>query len=863
MATVMLVASPAASSAALGDGACNEYGGMESAMGTERPHLVGGRHSFRDLVDVDRLRELFQGYSPVAGFTTGLVSYPDQESLIGASPRDIFTKFHHTSPSPNARGQASGREPTAKLANVRELSVRAYDSGFADGAAPVIVDGAHVASLLTEQVLFEAPDVEWFREQAVSCGYDADAYLLALEHVPVVPEGRLTTALTCLTEMVVTLAEQGLARMRDRPVVRPESASRYQLILDRAEMLISLYNREGVCQFMNRRLASLFGGQPEDFVGKSFKDLHQQMATAYTERTRSIIDAGVTAKFECYVEFPRGKCWLLTTVQPVRDADGTPRTALIVSQDITDRKRAEGALRREKEFTDIALDAQLDTFLLFEPATGKALRWNRSVRDITGYSDAEVARLRVPDAYCGAADLERAMPFFQRVLEEGSGTIELELVCKDGRKVPTEYRASAIKDEQGEPRFVISVGRDITDRKQAEEERRQLEARLRQSQKLKTVGQLAGGVAHDFNNILTSILGNIELSMDNLRGALGADHEVVHSMERIEQSAERASALTRQLLTFSRRDVVQPKVLDLNQILVGLDKMLRRLVTEDIVLETTTDPLLKPVRADAGQLEQVIVNLVVNAAHAMPNGGRLTLETRYVTLDEPYVSRQADARAGPHALLAVSDTGHGMDAATRERVFEPFFTTKAPDKGTGLGLATVHGIVTRAGGHVTVRSEPGCGTTFRVYLPAIEAALDDETPAPRAEVSPRGDETILLCEDDPPVRELLAESLRASGYTVITAGSGREGIMAVDEHAGSIDLLITDVIMPDMNGRALSERVHAIGHEMPTLYISGYTSNVIAQHGVLNEGIEFLEKPFTRHSLLTKVRAVLEKVAAR
>jgi signal transduction histidine kinase/ActR/RegA family two-component response regulator len=394
---------------------------------------------------------------------------------------------------------------------------------------------------------------------------------------------------------------------------------------------------------------------------------------------------------------------------------------------------------------------------------------------------------------------------------------------------------------------------------QAEERRQELEAQLRQSQKLEAVGQLAGGVAHDFNNILTTIMGNVELGLDRVRRELGPDHSVVRSMESIETAAQRASTLTRQLLTFSRRDVMQPRVLNLNSILANLQSMLSRLITENITLGVVTSPTLKSVRADAGQLEQVIVNLVVNAVHAMPDGGRLTLETQNVSLDEHYVSTHAEARPGPHVLLTVSDTGCGMDVQTCERIFEPFFTTKPVDQGTGLGLATVHGVVRQAGGHIMVDSEPGQGTTFRVYLPADDAAPEHAPSHAPPDAELRGHETLLLCEDDHLVRRLVADALGAAGYTTIIAGSPQETIALSLAHAGPIDLLITDVIMPDMNGRALSEHLRELRPGLPTLFISGYSADVIAPHGVLDEGVQFLEKPFTRRQLLTKIRAVLAR----
>ena len=301
--------------------------------------------------------------------------------------------------------------------------------------------------------------------------------------------------------------------------------------------------------------------------------------------------------------------------------------------------------------------------------------------------------------------------------------------------------------------------------------------------------------------------------------------------------------------------------MDLNCILADLDKMLRRLITEDITLETVSGEELRAVWADPSQLEQVIVNLVVNAAHAMPDGGLLKLETQNVTLDEEYARNHVEVQPGPHVLLTVSDTGHGMDTATRERIFEPFFTTKLANVGSGLGLATVHGIVAQTGGHIVVQSDAGQGTRFEVYLPAVERVPSTQTPEPQASVAPGGYETILLCEDDGAVREVIATTLQRAGYQVIKASRGAEGLAAA-AHEGPLGLLVTDVIMPDMNGRTLSERLRAGHPDLRTLFISGYASNVIGHHGVLDEGVEFPQKPFTRWGLLSKVRAVLDKAAA-
>ena len=374
---------------------------------------------------------------------------------------------------------------------------------------------------------------------------------------------------------------------------------------------------------------------------------------------------------------------------------------------------------------------------------------------------------------------------------------------------------------------------------------------------MEAVGQLAGGVAHDFNNILTAILGNAELAAT--QASPNADPGLSEVLNQISESAKRAATLTRQLLAFSRRQVAQPIDLDLNQSLKDLEDMLRRLLTENIDLHIVPAQELSLVRADPGQIEQVVVNLVVNARDAMPDGGRLQLETSDVVLDEAYAAGHVDVRPGPHVLLAVSDTGCGMAAGILDRIYEPFFTTKKAGEGTGLGLATVYGIVKQSGGHVSVYSEPNRGTTFRVYLPAAAATTTRPRPAVDKGRPPTGTETILICEDDDAVRELAAQMVGAAGYTVLAARNGRHARQIAAAHTGHLHLLVTDVIMPDMNGKHLAEQLHLTWPDLKVLFVSGYTANVIAHHGVLDEGVQFLEKPFTRATLLRRIREVLDQ----
>jgi hypothetical protein len=553
--------------------------------------------------------------------------------------------------------------------------------------------------------------------------------------------------------------------------------------------------------------------------------------------------------FECRFRFKDGTYrWLRCENHLLRDAGGKPVEIIGSLSDVTGRKDAELNLQESEEQYRLLFDSNPQPMWVFDEETLRFLAVNDAAVRHYGYSREEflgmtVLQIRPPE------EIERFESEHRSRVHArapGSAPGAWKHLRKDGTAIEVEGAASPILFHGR--RAWLTLVSDVTSRKS-------LEAQLAQAQKMETVGRLAGGIAHDFNNLLGVMTGYGEL----LRRRLAGDERLRKYAEDIIKAAERAAGLTRQLLAFSRKQILQPRIIDLNDAVGDMEKMLRRLIGEDIHLITVFDDKLGSVRADPGQIEQVLMNLAINARDAMPRGGRLTIETGNVDLDSSYSQLHPDVEPGRYAMMAVSDTGHGMDAEILSHIFEPFFTTKEAGKGTGLGLATAHGIVKQSDGQIFVYSEPGRGTTFKIYLPRVdEAAAAPLAPAVEAEL-PGGSETVLLAEDEAALRELVAESLRSMGYLVLEARHAGEALAIGEQHP--IDLLITDVVMPAMSGRELGERLAALQPALKVLYMSGYTDDAVVLHGVLSEGVPFLQKPFTAEALARKLREVLDAKA--
>ena len=484
-----------------------------------------------------------------------------------------------------------------------------------------------------------------------------------------------------------------------------------------------------------------------------------------------------------------------------------------------------------------------------------ALLWSDEVREMYGLPEDVQPTVDEASAFYTADCRPRVRDAVRACIEDGTPfDLEAQIRTANGTVLWVRTIANGVRDESGTITHVHGSVQDITPQKRAETQHQKLETQLRQAQKMEAIGSLAGGIAHDFNNILSVILSYSDLVIDDLPPADSLRGDV----EQIKAAGLRAAELTRQLLAFSRKQMLQPVVLDLNGVVTGVEKMLVRLVSEDTKLAFVLCSDATKVHADAGQLEQVIVNLVVNARDAMPGGGRVTIETSQVLLAGEEAGEHPGVEPGAYVQLRVTDTGTGMDRATQARIFEPFFTTKDKTKGTGLGLAMVYGIVQQSGGHVRVQSELGRGTTFEVFLPCTERAVERRTAEALPSVSLRGSEAILLVEDDVQVREVLGMVLRKQGYVVLDVQNAGEAFLLCEQPGTRVDLLVTDVVMPGMSGPQLAERLKALRPDLPVLYISGYAEDAIVQHGVIHPDIEFLAKPVLPDAFARKVRTILD-----
>jgi two-component system cell cycle sensor histidine kinase/response regulator CckA len=623
----------------------------------------------------------------------------------------------------------------------------------------------------------------------------------------------------------------------------------YSTIVDNSADAIALLDAEGRIRFVTAPIERLSGYTPGELVGTSAFDLiHPHDRACVRAALQNALDSpGLAIRAEYRARHKDGSWHRREVVGVNRLGDPSVAAVVVNYRDTTARNVAEQALlERERVYQSMFNEALIG--IAQTDLDGRFVLVNSHLCTLLGYTFEELTAtdfitISHPDDV--AQDLEGKTHLIAGAIDRYAR--EKRYRRKDGTFVWTNLTVSLHRDVGRGPNYFVSIIEDITEQKRAQEE-------LRQIHKMEALGRLAGGIAHDFNNLLTAIVGYAELALGQLKG----DTSFRSDLEEIQSAGKSAAALTRQLLAFSRKQMLQPQILDLNAIVSRMKTLLGRLIGEHIQIMWRLTTPLDRISADPGQIEQVVLNLALNARDAMPRGGTLSIETANVELDHSYVVDHPGAHAGPHVLLAISDTGVGMDSVVQKHLFEPFYSTKELGQGTGLGLATVYGIVKQSGGSIFVYSERDRGTTFKIFLPRIEHSRDVSSALSHMPGALTGTETILLVEDQPEVRAVTRETLRRYGYTVVESASGGEAVDAVRDRGGLIDLLVTDLVMPGMSGRALAEQFARHQPAARVLYMSGYTDDSVAQQGILEGDVAFIPKPFTPTALLRKVREVLD-----
>ncbi len=959
-------------------------------MNPNPKHLVYEKYSFKDLVNIDRLSEMFEHFSQATGFTTGLVSYPDQELLIGTGWRDICTKFHRAFSDSEVHCRQSNLELTSHLKKRKALNVRHCESGMVDGATPIIIKGTHVANLFTGQILFKEPDIEFFRKQGQSYGYDIDAYLEALEKVPVVTEDAFKKMLSFLSDLAVMLAEQGLTKIRNHETTQSLRESREFLdsVINSIADPIFVKDEKHCWIALNDALCRMFGFSRAEMLGKTDYDLfpkaqadvfwaHDDMVMAsdrvdineeeitganrtytistikssftnpttgrknivgtirdITELKRAekdlsesearltqivmgspvpsfvidnnhitthwntalekvtgisgnevigtnkqwmafysferpvmadlIVDnvpeqtvsdyyrgkfrksTGIADAYEAEDFFPdlakKGK-WLFFTAAPLRNSTGEIIGSVETLQDTTDRKMAEQALKESEEKYRLLVEFASDAIFV---AQGESIKFpNPKALDLIGYSAEELEKLTFVDLI-HPEDRNRVLERYKRRLsgEELPTTYSFRVMHKTGKHLTVQINATQIIWE-GRP-ATLNFLRDITAQKISEDQ-------LRQSQKLEAIGTLAGGIAHDFNNILAGIFGYTQL----LQIKLQKDSKMLVYLDSIFEAGNRAKELVKQILTFSRQSLNELRPIEIQLVTNEALKLIKSSIPSTISIRQRIQKDCGLVLADPTQIHQIIMNLCTNAYHVMEEtGGELNVNLREIELAAEDLKGRT-INPGKYAQLTVADTGSGIDRSVIDRIFDPYFTTKAEGKGTGLGLAVIHGIVTSHEGHIFVDSEPGKGTKFHIYLPVIKTA--QETPYAVANIPiQKGNEHILLVDDQKDIVEIEQQLLEVLGYQVTAKTSSIEALDTFHTNPDSFDLVITDMTMPNMTGDKLSGELIKIRSDIPVILCTGF-SEKISEKKAISLGIKgFAMKPLVLGDLSVMIRKIFD-----
>jgi len=653
-----------------------------------------------------------------------------------------------------------------------------------------------------------------------------------------------------LKENVVCSVKEITDRKRERDALR-ESEERFRKIYQNVAVRIARVSMDFRIEHANTAYHQMLGYKEDELIGKHLSDITGTETLDKNLRKQKALARGEIEHYRMekrFIHKSGASVYGILDANLIRDADGEPSYFLGSVVDITEHKRAEKLLRESEERYKNFFDNALIGLFRIRISDGTFIEINSKAAEQQGLPVEEiVGKVRAIDLYRTPRQW-RELASKLRKNGEAHG-FEADLKLQDGRDVTFSISVKSYPDHD----YMEGAVEDITERRRLEEEKARIEDQYRQAQKVEAIGRLAGGVAHDLNNLLVPILGYGELLMEDF----DPEDARRESVKQIVSAGYKARDLVRQLLAFGRKQSLEYKTLDLNRIIGGFEKLLRRTIREDITIEIRPSPDIRSVRADIGQIEQVIMNLAVNAQDAMPEGGCLTLETDMAELDEEYAVSHPGVKPGVYVMLAISDTGYGMDEETITQIFEPFFTTKG-EHGTGMGLATIYGIVKQHGGNIWVYSEPGKGATFKIYLPVSEDTHIEIRDVEKTAGDLRGTETILLVEDNEQVRKLANAILKRWGYTVLMAENGSEALSVLASAPDPVHLLLTDVIMPEINGRELFTKAAEKHPHLKALFMSGYTGRVITNHGVMEEGLNYIQKPFSSKALAAKIRDVLD-----
>lgn len=812
-------------------------------------------YKLKDLLDVPKLQELLDSLDEVHTLPSAIIDM-EGNILTATAWQDICTKFHRINPDTEKKCIESDLHIGTQLTENMSHVIYRCPMGLVDTATPIVIEGKHLGNVFTGQLFMEPPDESHFKEQARQYCFDEDEYLAAMRRVPLFSKEQLHKNLAFIARLAQMLAEQGIQAIRQRDALQElkKNEEFIRSIIASSIDCIKVLDLEGHLLSLSeggQKLLEIDDIQP--FLGLSWIDFWKddKEGAQYVIAKAASGEVGI---FNGYCPTAKGTPkWWEVIVSPIRGADGSIENLLAVSRDITKRKQDFEQMENLSQRLQLATSsAHLGVWDW--NVRENIMEWDDRMFDIYGISkNSSPNNIDSWQNGLHPEDKESAIAACRAALngEQEFDTV-FRVIHPDGTVKHVKANGLVIRGDDGSAERMIGINVDITDSKNSEEEKNKLETRLQQAQKMESIGNLAGGVAHDFNNKLTVIIGYACLAKDEFDVAKLHDY-----ISAICKAAEQSADLTRQLLAFARKQTIAPKVLDLNETVSGMLKMLQRLIGEDINLNWLPAQNLWEVELDPSQIDQILANLCVNARDSIDDVGKITIETGVSLIDDEYCSQNAGFVTGEYVRLTVSDDGCGMDKETLAQIFEPFFTTKALGEGTGLGLATVYGIVKQNSGFINVYSEPGLGTTFTIYLPRYVGKSEKPKATVTVEPSKRGLETVLLVEDEPAILNITTIILKKQGYTVLAANSPGKAIQLASAHPNEIHLLMTDVVMPEMNGRDLAKKLQSLYPRLKCLYMSGYTANVIAHHGVLDTGLHFIQKPFNLNALAGKLREVL------